>query len=145
MTTTVTRKSLKSTQSQVALHLMINQLSVSAIPTATRNQSMIVNDIPAELQINADQHTLAAVIGRLLNVIVSHTQNCAIHVSAKPYTNVMLLHLKGQTKMNSPAFALSLNEIQELASHIGGTIGITSYRNEVTTIAFSFIHAGVAA
>jgi hypothetical protein len=145
MTAIATREISNSTQSQVALHQMVNQLSISSMPTATRNQSFIINDIRAELFVGADQQKLAAVIGSLLNAMVSHTRNCAIHISAKPFSNVMLLHLKGQAKISSPAFIGSLNKIQQLAEYIGGTVGITSYRNQVTTVALSFVHTGHAA
>lgn len=134
-----------ATQSRIALHLMINQLSVSTMPAAARNQSSIVNEIPAEFYVNTDQHKLAAVIGRLLNAMLIHTRNAAIHVSAKTYGNIMLLHLKGQSKLNNPAFTGSLNEVNLMAQNVGGTVAVTSHRNNITTVALSFTNALLAA
>lgn len=130
-----------STQSQVALHLMINQLSVSTLPTAMRRQSIIVNDIPKTMYVTTDAHRLAAVLGSLLNTVISHTSNTYIHISAKNYGDVMLLHIKENSRLNSPSFAGKLAEIQEMAERIGGNVSVTSYRNEITTVAFSFVSA----
>jgi hypothetical protein len=134
-----------SAQTQVALHLMINQLSVSSLPSAMRRQSVVVNDIPSALYVNTDAHKLAAVLGSLLNTVIGHSSNSYIRISAKTYGNVALLHIKDNCRLNSPAFACSLVKIQELAERIGGSVGVTSYRNGITTIAFSFINHPIAA
>lgn len=134
-----------SVQSEVALHLMINQLSISVLPSAMRRQSVVVNDIPAALHVNTDAHKLAAVLGSLLNTVVGHSNNSYIRISAKTYGNVALLHIKDNCRLNSPAFACRLVEIQQLAERIGGSVGVTSYRNGITTVAFSFITHPVAA
>lgn len=133
------RIALKSTQSQVALHLMINQLSVSTLPTALRHRSIIVNDIPVGLKVNTDAHKLAAVLGSLLHTVIAHTNDSYIRFSAKQYHNVTLVHIKENSRLNSPAFASRLCEIQTMAEAIGGSVGVTSYRNEVTTIALSVV------
>jgi hypothetical protein len=134
-----------STQSQIALHLMINQLSVSAIPGTISQHHMIVNEIPEKLYVNADMHELAAVIGSLMNTMISHVCNNPIYVSAKNYGNVMLLHLRSNDRLNNPAFTNSLAKMNQLAENLGGTVAITSSRNEVTTVALSFINGRLAA
>jgi hypothetical protein len=129
----------RTTQSQVALHLMINQISVGTMPTAMRKRSILVNDIPLGLKVNADAHKLAAVIGTLLHTVICHTNDSYIRISAKRFHNVTLLHIKENSRLNSPAFASRLCEIQTMAEAIGGSVGVTSYRNEVTTIALSMV------
>jgi hypothetical protein len=134
-----------STQSQVALHLMINQLSVSTLPTAIRRENVVVNDIPAAMYVHTDAHKLAAVIGGLLNTVIGHSSNSYIRVSAKSYGHVMLVHIKDNGRLNSPGFAGSLADIQKLAERIGGSVSVTSYRNDVTTVALSFVNLPAAA
>ena len=112
---------------------------------ASRHQNMIVNKIPAELYVNADMHKLAAVIGSLMNTMINYTHNSPIHISVKNYGNVMLLHLRSNTRLNNPAFANCLVKVQQLAENIGGTVGMTSSRNEITTVALSFIRDKLAA
>jgi hypothetical protein len=134
-----------TTQSQVALHLMVNQLSVSAMPSAIRRENVVVNDIPAALYVHADAHKLAAVIGSLLNTVIGHSNNSYIRVTAKTYGDVTLVHIKDNGRLNSPAFAGSLVAIQDLAERIGGSVSVTSYRNDVTTVALTFMNLPIAA
>lgn len=126
-------------QSQVALHLMVNQLSVSTMPQATRHKTTVVNDIPAAMYVTTDPQRLAAVIGSVMNAVIGHSSNGSIRISAKNYGNVMLLHFKENSRINSPEFAGRLVEIQDMAERIGGSVSVTSYRNDVTTVALSFV------
>lgn len=123
----------------VRLHLLVNQLSISTMPEAIRKKSHVINEIPGELMIHTDASRLAAVLGQLLITMISHSHDSSIRISAKKYGKVILLHLKENSRLNSPAFATSLVEIQHLADRIGGNVSVTSYRNEVTTVALSFI------
>ena len=134
-----------STLSQIGLHLLVNQLSISTLPEATRKKSCVINEIPGELMIHTDSSKLAAVLGQLIITMISHSHEASIRISAKKYGNVVLLHLKENCRLNSPAFATSLVAIQHLADRIGGNVSVTSYRNEVTTVALSFINRPVAA
>jgi len=132
-----------ATQSFLALHLMVSELSKS-IPSRIHEKT-IVNDIPAGLRVSADQHQLAAVIGSLLDTVIGHTRSKQIRISAKSYGNVTLLHIKDKSQLNSPDFANSLVDVQELAEKLNGNVSVTSYRNEVTTVAFSFMNLPDAA
>ena len=134
-----------STQSQVALHLMVNQLSISTMPSAVRRQNVVVNDVPSTLYFHGNEQKLAAVLGSLLTTIIGHSQNSQLRISAKSYGNVIVLHLRENSRLNSPSFATSLVRVQELADRIGGSVSVTSYRNKVTTVAFSFLSIPVAA
>jgi hypothetical protein len=127
-------------QSQVALHLMVTRLSVNSMPAAMRCRSIIVNDIPEGLRINTDEQKLAAVLGSLLHTVISHANDSYIRISAKQYHNVTLLHIKENSRLNSPSFAQRLCEVQEIAEKIGGSVSVTSYRNEITTIALSVVN-----
>jgi hypothetical protein len=140
---TLTHKE-SQTQSQVALHLMVNQLTQKKRAT-TSSDNVIHNDIPAEMFVDADQHKLAAVLGMLLNTIHIHNKNSTIRITAKKYHNVILLHMKSDSKFNSPVFAGVLTDVEQIARNIGGTVGVTSYRNNITTVVLSFINAKLAA
>lgn len=130
----------KFTQNHVALHLMVNRISASSLPSATRKNSFIINDVPADLQTSTDENMLATIFGSLLNTVITHTENCCIRISAKVYGKVVLLHLKETHRLNSPAFAGNIRQLQQLAEKIGGTVSVSNNRNEATTIVFSFIN-----
>lgn len=132
-------------QSNTNLHGMINLLSVSNMPSAIRRRSILVNEIPSELLVNADEQKLAAVLGMLLHTVIDHTNDSCIRISAKVYGNVTLVHIKENIHPYGRAFNCKIEEAQKLAEKIGGNVTVTSYRNDVTTIALSFMNLSAAA
>lgn len=144
MITKVSRSNTPSVQSQVALHLMINQLSVSTMSSATRRRSFIMNDIPSGMYVTTDAQKLAAVLGTLLHSIISQTSDSCIRVSAKTYGDVMLVHIKDQHNLNGRNFSICLARAQRMAETIGGTVTVNNFRNDATTIALSFVNKKAA-
>lgn len=128
------------TQSRVALHLMVSRITAGSLPSATRKNSFIINDVPADIQATTDENMLATVFGSLLNTVISYTENCCIRVSAKNYGRVVLLHLKESYRLNNQAFGGNLRQIQQLAEKIGGTVSISNDKSEATTIVLSFVN-----
>ena len=127
-------------QNQVALYLMISRISASSLPTATRKNSFIINDVPIDIQANTDEHMLATVFGSLLNTLITHTENSCIRISAKLYGKVVVLHLKESHRLNAASFSGNLRQIQQLAEKIGGTVSISNNEGEATTIVLSFLN-----
>jgi hypothetical protein len=134
------QNSNKTTHTHVGLYSIVNRISVSSIPSATRRHSLIINDIPKELEVATDEHMLATVFGSLLNTVISHSENCCIRISAKLYGKVVLLHLIESYRLNSSAFHGNLRQVQQLAEKIGGTVSISSDRSQATSIVFSFLN-----
>lgn len=120
------------------LHVMINRISASSLPAATRKHSFIVNDVPADLKVCADEQMLASVFGSLLNTLISYTDHSCIRISAQLYGKVVLVNLKESQRLNRSAFTGSLRQVQQLAEKIGGSISISSDRSKATTIVLSF-------
>lgn len=128
------------TQNLLPLHSIVSRISASSLPSATRKHSFIVNDVPADLQVNTDENMLATIFGSLLHTVISHTENCCIRISAKTFGKVILLHLKETHRLSTPAFTGSLRQVQQLAEKIGGTVSVNNNRGEATTILFSFVN-----
>ena len=124
----------------VALYLMVSRISASSIPSATRKNSFIINDVPADLQANTDENMLATVFGSLLNTVITHSENCCIRISAKLYGKVVLFQLKETHRLNNSALAGSLRQVQQLAEKFGGTVSISDNHDQATTIVFSFVN-----
>jgi hypothetical protein len=128
------------TQDHVGLRLMVTRISASSLPSATRKNSFIINDVPADLQANTDEQMLATIFGSLLNTIITHTENCCIRISAIVCGKIVLLHLKETQRLNTAEFAGNLRQLQVLAEKIGGTVSISHSQNEATTVGFSFMN-----
>ena len=124
---------------------LISRLVNSALPTAVRRKSFIVNDIPCELYVAGNENILAAVLSNLLNTVVSHTENSCVRVSAKVYGGITLVYMKDSGYFNKSIVTCQLQELQLLAKKLGGCISVITRRTEAPSIAFSFPHMAKAA
>jgi glucose-6-phosphate-specific signal transduction histidine kinase len=120
------------------LYSLVNRISESLAPTARRNKSHIINNVSEEICIEANEDKVASVLSRLLNIVILHSENSCVRISAKNFRNVVLLHIKDDGCLSYDSISNSLTHIQQQAEKIGGFVGFTSYRNKLTTIAFSF-------
>lgn len=123
------------------LHHLVDRLANSLAPAAKRNRNHIINNIQADICSHVDENMVAGVLSRLLSAVIMHTENSCIRISAKTFGNVVLIHVKDDGCLSYDSIAHNLNEMQSLAEKAGGFVGFTSYRNKLTTIAFSFMNS----
>lgn len=71
-----------SADTTISIHQLVNQLITSLQPLAVRRNNILLNDIPRELLVSADQNTLAYVLSQLVNSAVNSTENQCIHIEA---------------------------------------------------------------
>lgn len=121
-----------------SLYEMIERISGSLNQTAKSNKTHIVNNVSEEIFLQLEEDKVACVFSRLLNSVILHSRNSCVRISSKRFGNIVLLHLKDDGCVNYDSISDSLSEIQKQAERIGGFVGFTSYRNKLTTIAFSF-------
>ena len=122
----------------VPLHKLVNKVIDSLTPAANRNKSHIVNNVSEEIYLEICEDKVASILSRLLNIVILHSENSCVRISAKMFNNIVLLHLKDDGCVNYDSISYSLTDMQKQAEKIGGFVGFTSYRNKLTTIAFSF-------
>jgi len=127
------------------LDYLVSLLATSVLPTAVRRKSFIVNEIPGEFYITADENMLASVLSSLLHTVVTHTENSCIRIAAEECGNIILVHMKDSSNFNNYPVANDLEQIQALAKKMGGCVSVTSRREENTVIAFSFPNMPYAA
>jgi hypothetical protein len=135
----------ESIKSRVVLQEVVSRILDTCVTSASRKNSLIINDVPDDMQVTTDEHMVATVFGTLLNAVITHTENTCIRISAKYYGRVVVLHLKETHKLNSSSFATTLRQIQQLAEKISGTVSISNNEGEATTIVFSFLNNLAAA
>ena len=128
-----------------SLHHLVNRLSESLETAARNNKSLILNNVPEDICSELNVNMVASVLSRLMNIVILHTENSCIRISAKTFGNVVLIHVKDDGCLNYDSISHNLAEIQSQAEKIGGFVGFTSYRNKLTTIAFSFMNVKDAA
>jgi hypothetical protein len=144
METMITPRRKNVTQSGVALHLMVNQISVSTLATATRKRNLLVNEIPTGLAVNTDTQKLAAVLGSLIQSVMGQATDACIRISAKEFSNLTLVHIQDNRRLEGHRFNTHLGEAQEMARTIGGTVFVNNCRDGSTTIALSILNQKIA-
>jgi hypothetical protein len=123
-----------------SLHHLVENITSSHSPAAQKNRSFFINDVPEGIEVTPDEDLLASVLSGLMNIVINHTQNSCIRITAKSYGNVVLLHVKDDGCVNYDSISQNLSRMQSMAEKLGGYVGFTSYRNKLTTIAFSFLN-----
>src|SRR5580765_458013 len=113
-----------------SLNQLVDRLTDSLEPAIHRNKSFVINDVPENISTDINEDLLASILSRLLNMVIMHTENSRIRVSAKTYGNVILLHVKNDGSLNFDSISRNLGEIQGLAEKMGGFVGFTSFRNK---------------
>jgi hypothetical protein len=113
-------------------------LMSSLSANAFRNKNILVNNIPDDLCINTNPEIVASVLAGILTAVTNHSKENLITVSAKTYSDVVLIHVKDYNSHNGHGLDKHLQEVQLLAEKIGGFVNETSRRQHTTTIAFSF-------
>ena len=135
----------KPVSATVPLRLIVGNMLSSIQSVAARRGSILVNDVSENFFVEVDEQKLSTLFCKLLDLVITHTSNTQIRISAKKFGEVTILYLKEKSRLNSPAFAVRLTEIQQLAENIIGQVSVTSYRHEVTTVALSFVSKTAAA
>jgi hypothetical protein len=127
-----------SVQSVSTLQQLVGCLMTSFIPVANRNNNHFENDIPDDVYIDTDMELVATVLSGLLGAVTKNAKDSCIRLSAKIYGHVILVHVKDYNSVNYFPVENRLQQLQSLAEKIGGAVGVTSQRHNVTTFAFSF-------
>jgi hypothetical protein len=127
------------------LDKLADRMIESFSPLAAHSRNHFVNDIPEQLYIDTDENILASILSGLLHAVVRNAKESCIRISAKIYSNVILVHIKDYNSINYCPVENSLSDLQFMAEKIGGSVSITSQRHNVATFAFSFPNLPLAA
>ena len=125
-------------RSYSTLGQLVDLLSTNLLPQTMEHRSCIVNDIKQEMFVNTDNNIIATVLNNLLNITITNSQNNSIHVSAKLFGNIILVHVKNNDKSLDQAITQSLKQIQPMAEKLGGCVAVTHNKLKGTTVAFTF-------
>jgi C4-dicarboxylate-specific signal transduction histidine kinase len=129
-----------TTSTPASLHYLIKSVIQSLAPNASHSKSAIINDIPEDLFVSANKELVASVLSNLMYLVITNTKDSRIRITAKLFGNVVLVHVKDDGCLNYDSISQKLTKMQTLAERLGGFVGFTSYRNKLTTIAFSFMN-----
>lgn len=131
------RSQYQDTQLRSLAGKLINGMQVAAV----RRNSIIVNHISPAIQITTDENLLAAAINDLLAFMVSRSTDNCIRITAKTFSNLVLLHFTDNNNNNHrPGISESdFNHLQPVAAAIGGCITICNHHPHSETLALSIL------
>ena len=66
----------------VSMYHLVSRLIASLQPLAVKRNNILLNDIPRDLSVDADQHMIAYVLSELVHTANNSTENECIHIEA---------------------------------------------------------------
>lgn len=122
----------------LSLQQLVNRLVSSSKEMALLNKVVVVNEVPGDLIITADENKVVPVIDELLTTVVSNGKNSSVYISADRYRDIVILHIQDRNNNNGYALEFSIMSVEPQAAEAGGSITIEGKQKKVATISFSF-------
>lgn len=98
----------------------------------------VCNDIPVGVVVKNNPGRIRHLLGKLLQVVMEQAQGGCIRISAKTYSDVVLVHVRDTNSPGYEAIERGLQHWKDAARQLGGFLDVTSQRKQQTTVAFSF-------
>jgi signal transduction histidine kinase len=128
-----------SNPTKTALSTLTGQIIKSLLPFAVRKKSFIINDIPRNIEVAADETSVAQILNNILNAFVTYAGDSCIRISLEQtFGNMVQVNIKDNNSCHPYAIACSMQKIVPMAEKIGAHITITNQRQRITTICFRF-------
>lgn len=126
------------------LHSIVHELIEETAPLAVHNHNYIINNIPADLFLEASRPIVSSVLDKLFTTALRHTKNSVILITAKVYGMAILVQLKSKGDI-SPALTEEIGLASLRAQRTGGIIEIINCEKEQALIAYCFLNVCAAA
>ncbi len=130
---------------KIALRQLTNQLIKGILPSAISRNSFIINDIPAETNLFADESLVAQNFSSLLNNTVGSSHNGCIRVSAKQEDNHIIISVKDNNNDYSRFISGKMTKVKPAVNKIGGDLSFEFTQRNSITILVSFTNTNKAA
>jgi hypothetical protein len=130
---------------KVALKDLANQLIKGLLPAAIGRNSFIINDIPADICIDADEELVAHILGSLLNNTIGSSHDGCIRVSVSNEDGYTVLSVEDNNNDYSRFISGKMAKIKPAVKKIGGDLAFEFNRRNSITILVSFAKSSIAA
>jgi len=109
---------------KVSLHKLVSELLGSLLPAAVTRRNLILNEIPRDLRVSADENMLAYVLWNLINWAVQSSQNDCIHIEATTAGDHLKVRIKDVGTYFRHFISREYRQVQHVAETLGGSISI---------------------
>jgi len=130
---------------KVALKDLANQLIKGLLPAAISRNSFIINDIPEDACIVADEELIAHILGSLLNNTISSSHDGCIRVAATEEDGYTTLSVEDNNNDYSRFISGKMAKIKPAVKKIGGDLAFEFNKRNSITILVSFAKNNIAA
>jgi C4-dicarboxylate-specific signal transduction histidine kinase len=130
---------------KVSLHALVSGLVQSLLPLTTRRHNLVLNEIPRDLRIGADENMLAYVLMSLINAAIQSTQNECIHIEAISVGDRLMILIKDVGTCFHHTISREYRLVQHVAEKLGGSISIENDKKYGTNAAFYVSNSVIAA
>ena len=130
---------------KVALKDLANQLIKGLLPAAISRNSFIINDIPEDACIVADEELIAHILGSLLNNTISSSHDGCIRVAASEEDGYTTLSVEDNNNDYSRFISGKMAKIKPAVKKIGGDLAFEFNKRNSITILVSFAKNNIAA
>lgn len=123
----------------VHLGEFVEKLIAGLQPAASQQNNFFVNEVLPGIVVTTNENLLAAVITDLLIIVINRNKNSSIRISAKNFSNIVLLHINEQYSKTTKKPLSDFNNLQPLAAKLGGCITVSGQEESSDTLALSFL------
>ena len=129
----------------ITLERLVHALINVKLESVVRKQSFFINEVQCNVPLKADRNVVTNVLDSLLQNVLNETSSSCIRISAKEYSQVLLIHIYDNHEADYGAENVVSDKVRVEAKKIGGFVGITRHQKNQTVIAFSFPNVPLAA
>ena len=108
----------------IYMHKLVSGLVQSLMPLTVGRRNLVLNEIPGDLRVMADESMLAYVLWTLINSVVQSTQDKCIHVEALKVDRHMMIRIRGAGTYFYHSIAREYRQVQHVAQKLGGSVSI---------------------
>ena len=130
---------------KISLKELANNLIKGILPTAVSRNSFIVNDIPDEAILDADENVVAHILGSLLNNTVSSSHDGCIRISAAQEDSYTTITVNDNNNDYSRFISGKMAKVKPAITKMGGDLNFEFNQRNSITILVSFSKKSLAA
>lgn len=125
----------------VSLHKLVSELVQSLLPLTVKRHNLVLNEIPRDLCVGADENMLAYVLWSLINGAIQSTHNECIHIEGITMDDCMMIRIKDVGTYFRHTICREYRQVQHVAEKLGGSISIENGKNAAFCISNSLLAA----
>lgn len=135
---------LLTSKKEPSLYQVVNELIQESASVAVHNRNYVVNNVPADLNIETNGSMVSGVLNKLFNTVFRNAQNSVILISARVYGMTVLVQVKSKGTI-SPGLTEEIGHACIKAKKCGGIVEMLNCESEQASVAYCFLNVAGAA